>query len=79
MPDISLSDPDFQFPRVLRATLGYDRELFWGIRASAEVLFSKTQQDVYYQNVNKRETGVSPLDGRKTYASVASSSATPTS
>ncbi|MDP9194384.1 MAG: carboxypeptidase regulatory-like domain-containing protein [Acidobacteriota bacterium] len=70
--DISLSDPDFQFPRVLRATLGYDRELFWGIRASAEVLWSQTQQDVYYQNVNKRETGVSPLDGRKTYASIAS-------
>jgi hypothetical protein len=70
--DISLSDPDFQFPRVLRATLGYDRELFWGVRASAEVLWSQTQQDVYYQNVNKREVGVSPLDGRKTYASVAS-------
>lgn len=69
--DISLADPDFQFPRVLRATLGYDRELFWGIKGSAEVLLSQTQQDVYYQNVNKRETGVSPLDGRKTYASIA--------
>ncbi|MEO8379663.1 MAG: carboxypeptidase regulatory-like domain-containing protein [Acidobacteriota bacterium] len=70
VPDISLSDPDFQFPRVLRATLGYDRELFWGVRASAEVLFSQSQQDVYYQNVNKKEVGVSALDGRKTYASV---------
>ena len=70
--DISLSDPDFEFPRVLRATLGYDRELFWGVRASAEVLWSKTQQDVYYQNVNKKENGVSALDGRKTYTSVAS-------
>jgi len=69
--DISLSDPDFQFPRVLRATLGYDRELFWGVRASAEVLLSQTQQDVYYQNVNKKEVGTSPLDGRKTYAPVA--------
>lgn len=70
VPDISLSDPNFQFPRVLRGTLGYDRELFWGVRASAEVLYSKTQQDVYYLNVNKRETGVSPLDGRKTFTSV---------
>jgi hypothetical protein len=34
VPDISLSDPDFQFPRVLRATLGYDRELFFGIKAA---------------------------------------------
>ncbi|HYC59563.1 MAG TPA: carboxypeptidase regulatory-like domain-containing protein [Thermoanaerobaculia bacterium] len=70
VPDISLSDPDFQFPRVLRATLGYDRELFFGVRGSVEVLYSQTQQDVYYQNVNKREVGVSPLDGRKTYANV---------
>jgi Carboxypeptidase regulatory-like domain/TonB-dependent Receptor Plug Domain len=68
--DVSLSDPDFQFPRVLRATLGYDRELFYGIRGTAEVLWSKTQQDVFYQNVNKRQTGTSPLDGRPTYASI---------
>ncbi|HEX6095530.1 MAG TPA: carboxypeptidase regulatory-like domain-containing protein [Thermoanaerobaculia bacterium] len=68
--DIALSDPDFQFPRVLRATLGYDRELFFGIRGTAEVLWSKTQQDVFYQNVNKRQTGTSPLDGRPTYANI---------
>jgi hypothetical protein len=66
--DIALTDPDFQFPRVLRGTLGYDRELFWGIRASAELLLSQTQQDVFYHNVAKGEVGVSPLDGRKTYA-----------
>lgn len=66
--DIALTDPDFQFPRVLRTTLGYDRELFWGIRASAELLYSQSQQDVFYYNVAKVENGVSPLDGRKTYA-----------
>jgi hypothetical protein len=66
--DIALTDPDFQFPRVLRATLGYDRELFWGIRGSAELLLSQNQQDVFYHNVAKAEAGVSPLDGRKRYA-----------
>jgi hypothetical protein len=71
--DVALSDPDFRFPRVLRSTLGYDRELFWGIRGTVEVLWSKNQEDVYYQNVNKVQTGTSPLDGRPTYASVASS------
>ncbi|HEY8182979.1 MAG TPA: carboxypeptidase regulatory-like domain-containing protein [Thermoanaerobaculia bacterium] len=69
--DVALSDPDFRFPRVLRSTLGYDREMFWGIRATAEVLWSKTQEDIYYQNVNKVQTGTSPLDGRPTYQSVA--------
>jgi len=66
--DIAMSDPDFQFPRVLRATLGYDRELFWGIRGSAELLLSQTQQDVFYYNVSKQEAGTSPLDGRKRYS-----------
>lgn len=69
--DVALSDPDFQFPRVLRATLAYDRELFWGVQGSAEVLWSQNQQDVFYYNVNKVETGTSPLDGRKTYANKA--------
>ena len=68
--DIALSDPDFQFPRVLRSTLGYDRELPWGVRGSVEALYSKTLEDVFYQNIVKVQTGTSPLDGRPTYASV---------
>jgi outer membrane receptor protein involved in Fe transport len=70
--DVALSDPNFKFPRILRSTLGYDRDLIWGIRGTAEILWSKTQEDIYYQNVNKKLTGTSPLDGRPTYASIAS-------
>jgi outer membrane receptor for ferrienterochelin and colicin len=68
--DVALADPDFKFPRVLRSTLGYDRELFYGIRATVEALWSKTMEDVYYYNVNKRATGTSALDGRPTYSSI---------
>jgi len=68
--DIALVDPDFKFPRVLRATLGYDRELFWGVRGSAELLLSQTQRDIFYYNVAKRENGVSPLDGRKRWTNI---------
>ena len=71
--DVALSDPNFRFPRIVRATLGYDREIFMGIRATAEVLASRNQEDIYYENVNKTQTGTSPLDGRPTYASIASS------
>ncbi len=69
--DIALSDPDFRFPRVLRTTLGYDRDLFFGIRGTVELLYSKTQKDVFYLNVNKARAATnSPLDGRPTYASI---------
>ena len=71
--DIALSDPNFRFPSVLRSTLGYDRDLFWGIRGTAEVLYSINQHDIYYQNVNKKAASTtSPLDGRPTYTSIAS-------
>jgi Carboxypeptidase regulatory-like domain/TonB-dependent Receptor Plug Domain len=73
VPSIALTDPNFRFPRVLRTTLAYDRELFWGIRGTAEALLSKTQSDIYYYNENKVQTGVSPLDGRPTYSNVSNS------
>lgn len=65
---VDLLDPGFKFPRVLRTTLGYDRDLFWGIRSSVELLHSVTKQDVYYQNLNYVQTGNSLLDGRPTYS-----------
>ncbi len=68
--NVNLTDPDFEFPRVLRATLGYDRELFWGIRSTVEALLSQTQKDVFYENVNRRQNGTSPLDGRPTYTRI---------
>jgi hypothetical protein len=70
---VDLIDPNFKFPRVLRSTLGYDRDLFLGIRGTVEVLWSKTQEDVYYENLNDKPTGTSVLDGRPTYSRVSSS------
>lgn len=64
---VDLIDPNFHFPRVVRSTLGYDRDLFWGIRGTAEVVYSKTQSDVYYTNLNETLTGSNPTDGRPTY------------
>ena len=69
---VDLIDPDFQLPRVLRSTLGYDRELFFGIRGTIEGVWSRNLEDVYYQNVNKVQTGTSELDGRPTYSNVSS-------
>lgn len=66
--ETALTDPDFKAPRLWRATLAYDRVLPWDIRATGEVLYSKTIEDVYYQNVNYIPTGaVSPIDGRPMY------------
>ncbi len=60
-------DPDFKFPRVWRATLGYDTELPYDIRASVEGMYTETIEDVYYTNRNKVDAGVAAFDGRPTY------------
>jgi outer membrane receptor for ferrienterochelin and colicin len=66
--ETALTDPDFQAPRLWRATVAYDRVLPWDIRGTVEVLYSKTIEDVYYQNVNYIESGtLSPIDGRPIY------------
>ncbi|HEU4521029.1 MAG TPA: carboxypeptidase regulatory-like domain-containing protein, partial [Thermoanaerobaculia bacterium] len=66
--ETAITDPDFEAPRLWRATAGYDRVLPWDIRGTVEVLYSRTIQDVYYQNVNYIPSGAtSPIDGRPMY------------
>ena len=67
---VDMVDPNFKFPRVLRTTLGYDRDLIWGVRGTVEGLYSKTLEDIYYINANRKLAGTSALDGRPTYALV---------
>jgi outer membrane receptor for ferrienterochelin and colicin len=69
---VDLIDPDFDFPRVLRATLAYDRVLPWNLRATVEGVWSQTQEDVFYKNVGKVRSGSSPLDGRPRFTSISS-------
>jgi hypothetical protein len=66
-------DPNFEFPQIMRATLGYDREMLWGIRGSLEAMYTQTQEDVFYYNMNKVETGTLSADGRPTYKNFSNS------
>jgi hypothetical protein len=73
-PVIDAIDPDFEFPQVLRTTLAYDRTLpWWGLRGTAELLYSLTQEDIFYVNANRTESGVNALDGRPRYTKVSTS------
>jgi hypothetical protein len=60
-------DPKFKFPQVLRSTLGYDRELPYGIRGTIEYMFTKTLEDVFYNNVNKVDSGTTTPWGSPVY------------
>ena len=63
--EIDVIDPDYQFPSLWRGNIGYDRNI-WGLLGSADFLFSKTVNDVKYQNINLIQTGTR-FDGRPAY------------
>ncbi|MBI2833521.1 MAG: TonB-dependent receptor [Acidobacteria bacterium] len=65
--EVDLVDPDYEFPSLWRGNLAYDRELgIFGLIGTAEVLFSKTVNDVKYQNVNLVQT-TTAFDGRPVF------------
>jgi outer membrane receptor for ferrienterochelin and colicin len=61
-------DPNFQLPTVLKASLGFDRELpWWGLVATAELAHIDVIHGLWYREVNLGPgNGVLP-DGRTSY------------
>ncbi|PWB61135.1 MAG: TonB-dependent receptor, partial [Bradyrhizobiaceae bacterium] len=50
--EVNLTDPNFVAPSVWRWNLGFDYKLPYDLVATVEGIFSFTQNDVYYQNIN---------------------------
>jgi outer membrane receptor protein involved in Fe transport len=50
--EVNLIDKDFKLPQVLRANLGLDAKLPGEINATFEAIYSKTLNNIYYQDVN---------------------------
>ncbi|WP_306518818.1 carboxypeptidase regulatory-like domain-containing protein [Gemmatimonas sp.] len=50
--ELALTDPTFKFPQIWRSNIAVDRRLFWGLNATAEFLYSKDVNGVYYIDAN---------------------------
>ena len=50
--EIDVIDPKFKFPSVLRGNVGYDHTLPYGFIGTADFVWSKTIEDIKYQNLN---------------------------
>ncbi len=65
--EINLMDEDFKFPQVVRTNLAFDQRLpFFGLTATLEGIYSKTMNDITYENLNAVQTGTSAY-GRPIY------------
>lgn len=69
--EINLVDPDFKFPQILRANLGVDHELPWGMIGTLEFMYSKSINDLIYEKLNiapaPSNASLIPDDGRSYY------------
>jgi hypothetical protein len=64
---INLVDPDYKYPEIIRGNLAIDRDLgILGLVGTAELVFSRDRQNIFYQNINFIPNGTAP-DGRTTY------------
>ena len=74
--EIDLLDPNFKHPQNLRGTLAYDRRLFSNWIASAEVLYTKGVNGVFYQNIAlAAPQGKNAVEGRTIYGTAAGTAA----
>jgi len=66
--EVDVIDKDFTYPQLLRTNLAVDHELPWGVIGTLEFIYSKNLNEILYQNLNLRKTGVPALGGRVMYA-----------
>jgi hypothetical protein len=50
--ELALTDPDFKFPQLWRTNFAVDRRLPWDLTGTAELLYSRDVNGVYYINAN---------------------------
>ncbi len=50
--ELALTDPDFKFPQLWRTNIGVDQILPFGLIATAEVMYSRDVNGIYYINAN---------------------------
>ncbi len=50
--DLAVTDADFKFPQTWRSNIAVDRKLPWGIIGTAEYIYNRDVNGVYYINAN---------------------------
>jgi hypothetical protein len=50
--ELALTDPDFRFPQLWRSNVAVDQRLFWGMTGTAEYIYNRDVNGVYYINAN---------------------------
>jgi hypothetical protein len=66
--EVDLIDSNFKYPAVLRSNIAVDHELPFGIIGTLEFIYSKSVNEILYQNKNLRAVGTTSIGGRPIFA-----------
>ena len=66
--EVDLIDANFTYPQLFRANVAVDRELPFGIMGTVEFIYSKSFNEINYQNLNIRRLDGAGMGGRYLYA-----------
>jgi outer membrane receptor protein involved in Fe transport len=69
--ELALTNPDFKFPQVWRTNAAVDQRLPWGLIGTAEILYMRDVNGIYYINANlpAAQSAFSGADARPRYTS----------
>jgi hypothetical protein len=66
--NVDLLDPSFKQPSIIKANLAFDTELPWyGLTFTAEYLYTRNKNSIYYKNLNLGDATRTGTDGRALY------------
>jgi len=74
---VATIDPDFKLPKYLKGTLAYDRRFGNGMVATLEGLYSRSQDNAFYQNLALVGPQGEDAFGRVLYGTFSATGATP--
>ena len=66
-PDVVVLDPEFDMPMTFKMSASYHRFVNDWLRLGTSFYYNNTRNVPFYENINLKEDGVNPLDGRARY------------
>jgi hypothetical protein len=77
--ELNVTDNDFKFPQVWRSNIAVDRRLPWGVTGTAEFVYNKDVNGIYYINANlpAAQSSFAGVDNRPRWVGTACAAPTP--